>query len=223
MSWLIRALSTSIGQKFVMGITGLLLCGFLVAHLGGNLFLFVGEEAYNDYAHALHKQEALLKVAEVGLVVLFLLHIALAIVTARNNKKARQSSYAVTESKQTGRVVPGGASSWMFVTGAVVLGFLIVHLIDFTFEWRPDIDYQKFAESPYEKAKALLKTPLSMCVYAIGCLALGLHLSHGFGSAFQSLGLNHPKYKSAIRNASIGFGCVIAVGFISFVVWALAF
>lgn len=223
MSWLFRALSTSIGQKFVMGITGLLLCGFLVAHLGGNLFLFVGEEAYNDYAHALHKQEALLKVAEGGLIVLFLLHIALAVVTTRNNKQARSSRYAVTESKQGTQVVPGGASSWMFVTGAIVLGFLLMHLIDFTFEWRSDIDYAKFADSPYKKAKVLLQSNLSRGVYLIGCIALGIHLAHGFGSAFQSLGLNHPKYTSVIRTSSVVFGWLIAVGFISFVVWAMAY
>jgi succinate dehydrogenase / fumarate reductase cytochrome b subunit len=225
-SWLLRALSTSIGQKFVMGITGLLLCGFLVAHLGGNLFLFVGEEAYNHYAEALHKQEALLKVAEVGLVALFVLHIALAIITSRTNKKARATPYAVSESKQRVQVIPGGTSSWMFATGAVVLGFLILHLVDFTWEARPDIEYSVVTDSgsqvrtPYQKARAILTNPISWPIYVIGCIALGLHLSHGFGSALQSLGLNHAHCKSMIRIASIVFAWGIGVGFVSFVVWA---
>ena len=228
MSWLLRALSTSIGQKFVMGITGLLLCGFLIAHLGGNLFLFGGEDAYNEYAEALHKQEALLKVAELGLVVLFVLHIALAVITSRNNRKARATSYAVSESKQGVQVIPGGTSSWMFATGAVVLGFLILHLVDFTWEARPDIEYSVAGDSgsqmrtPYEKARAILTNPISWPIYVIGCIALGLHLSHGFASAFQSLGLNHPRYKSMIRTVSIVFAWCIGIGFVSFVVWALA-
>ena len=228
MSWLLRALSTSIGQKFVMGITGLLLCGFLVAHLGGNLFLFVGEEAYSNYAEALHKQEALLKVAEAGLVLLFVLHVALAVITSRANRKARTTSYAVSESKQGVQVIPGGTSSWMFATGAVVLGFLILHLVDFTWEARPDIEYSVATDSgsqvrtAYQKARAILSNPISWPIYLIGCIALGLHLSHGFGSAFQSLGLNHPRYKSMIRTASMAFAWGIGVGFASFVAWALA-
>ncbi|MDB4614334.1 succinate dehydrogenase cytochrome b subunit [bacterium] len=227
MSWLLRALSTSIGQKFVMGITGLLLCGFLVAHLGGNFFLFVGADAYNDYAEALHKQEALLKVAEAGLIVLFAVHLYLAFVTTRGNKVARGSRYAMTETKQDVHVVPGGSSSWMFVTGSIVLGFVILHLVDFTFQVRPDIEYSTTSEAgdvvartPFEKAKTILSNPVSAVVYLIGCIALGVHLAHGFGSAFQSLGLNHPRYKKIIQTTSVAFGWLIAVGFISFVAWA---
>ena len=102
--WLIRSLSTSIGQKLVMAMTGLLLCGFLVAHLAGNLFLFVGADAYNGYAHALHEKEALLMVAEVGLFALFLTHIGLAISTSTANRKARREGYVEKETKQTGFV-----------------------------------------------------------------------------------------------------------------------
>lgn len=214
--WLIRALSTSIGQKLVMALTGLLLCGFLVAHLAGNLFLFVGAEAYNDYAHALHKQEMLLMVAELGLVALFLTHIGLAISTFNMNRRARTHDYKEKQSKQGLTVLPaGGASSFMFATGAVVLGFVILHVLDFTFEWR-NVD----GFTPFEKAIVLLKNPLTAICYALGCTALGVHLVHGFGSALQTLGLNHPKYNTFVRWMSIAFGWAIAVGFISFVLWA---
>lgn len=229
MSWLVKALSTSVGQKFVMGITGLLLCGFLVAHLAGNFLLFVGPEAYNHYAHSLHEQEWLLKIAEGGLIALFVLHLALAVVTSRSNRKARAVDYDVSESKQGVFVVPnGGASSWMFVTGAVVLGFLILHLIDFTLEARPDLAYTSTAGGnttelePYDKARMILTSPPSIGVYIIGCLFLGVHLTHGFSSAFQSLGLSHPNYDGPVKLLGMIFGWVIALGFASFVFWALA-
>ncbi len=220
--WVIRAVSSSIGQKLVMAVTGLLLCGFLVAHLAGNLLLFVGAEKYNDYAHTLHSNEGLLKVAELGLVALFFTHLGLAISTSSMNKKARKADYDAKETKQSGFILPGGgASSYMFATGAVVLGFTLLHLADFTFKIShgPEF-YQQFEGNEFAKAKALLQNPLTTLVYTIGCIALGVHLVHGFGSALMTLGFGHPKYKTFVRWASIAFGWVIALGFISFVLWA---
>src|SRR3974390_68758 len=93
LGWLCRLLSSSIGQKFVMGITGLLLCGFLVAHLAGNLLLFAGAKPFNEYAHALHAQWELLAIAELGLLVMFLAHVYLAVTTAFGNTKSRNDQY----------------------------------------------------------------------------------------------------------------------------------
>lgn len=224
--WIPRALSTSIGQKLVMAFTGLLLCGFLVAHLAGNLFLFVGEQAYNDYAHALHKNEALLKVAEVGLFALFVTHLGLAISTSTMNQKARGGTdYAEKDTKQGTFLIPGGgASSYMFATGAVVLGFVLLHIADFTLEMRGAEYYPMDADghlNQFAKAKKLLTNPISVIVYVIGCIALGIHLVHGFGSALQTLGLNHPKYNKLVKMASYAFGWTISIGFISFVLWAM--
>ena len=82
-------MTSSVGKKFVMGITGLLLCGFLVTHLAGNLLMLVSPDAYNGYAHALHSNELLIKFAEVGLLVLFVTHLYLAFATSRENRQAR--------------------------------------------------------------------------------------------------------------------------------------
>ena len=219
LAWIIRALSSSVGQKLVMAITGLMLCGFLVAHLGGNVFLFVGEEAYNDYAHALHKNEWLLKIAEVGLVALFFTHLGLAISTSNMNKQARKDEYLEQNSKQGMTILKGGgASSFMFATGAVVLGFVILHLIDFTFKGRGLV----YPESEFEKARMLLSNPISAIIYVIGCSALAIHLVHGFGSALTTLGFSHPKYNKLVRVASLVFGWSIGLGFISFVIWSFA-
>lgn len=228
MGWLLRALSTSVGRKFVMAITGLLLCGFLVAHLAGNLLLYVGAQQYNEYAHALHKNEALLMVAESGLFALFIAHIVIAFQISAENRAARKVGYAMSQSKQEGRYAADGSrpDSWMLATGIVVLGFLVLHLIDFKFEKRQEPGLYKGANGqpvqPAEKAANLLKTPITRIGYGIGCLFLIFHLAHGFQSAFQTLGANHPKYTPLIKLVSLLFAIAIGVGFALFpLVWSV--
>jgi succinate dehydrogenase / fumarate reductase cytochrome b subunit len=216
--WFFRLLSSSIGQKFVMGVTGLLLCGFLVAHLAGNLLLFAGAKPFNEYAHALHQQWELLAIAEAGLLVLFLAHVYLAVATSIGNTKARTGQYSMKQSKVPDRVI--GANSWMFASGAVVLGFVILHLIDLRFGLRGDLKYlaETGPEAPFKNTVAVLSNPVSRVIYFIGVVVLGAHLSHGFASAFQSIGLNHPKYMPLIKLIGKIFAVVIAVGFASIVV-----
>lgn len=233
MDWLVRALTSSIGRKYVMGITGLLLCGFLVVHLAGNLLLYVGADAYNNYATALHEQELFVKVAEVGLLIVFAAHLWLAITVTMDNRAARQVAYAEKQTKQDPRRLVSWLwpHNWMMFSGLVVLVFIILHLIDFTFEVRPGIDYAAYAgaaaeghNDSYGKALQLLRSPLTVAVYTIGSVFLGFHLSHGVGSAFQSLGVNHPKYNGLIHWIGILFALTMLFGFASFpiVFWVLS-
>ena len=213
--WFFRLLSSSIGQKFVMGITGLLLCGFLAAHLAGNLLLFAGRDLFNEYAHKLHAQWELLIVAETGLLVLFLTHVYLAFATTIGNARARDEQYAVKQPKVPGRIV--GANTWMFASGAVILGFVLLHLVDLRlgvegFNLR-GLDYKD--KTPFDTTVMVLSNPVSRVVYTIAAIILGIHLSHGFSSAFQSLGLNHPKYMPLIKLVGRIFAFVIAIGFAS--------
>lgn len=225
MRWLLNALSTSVGRKVVMSITGLLLCGFLVAHLAGNLLLYVpdGGQSYNEYAHALHKQAALLAVAEVGLFALFIAHIVIALQVSAENRAARNVGYAMRKSKQEGRHAADGyrPDTWMLVSGIVVLGFLILHLMDFRLELRGKEFYESSAgttREPYDKAMALLSSSnlITIVGYTVGSFFLWAHLAHGFQSAFQTLGVNHPKYTPLIKIIGLIFAFVIGVGFASF-------
>lgn len=223
MNWLTTALSSSVGRKYVMGLTGLFLCFFLVVHLAGNLLLYVGPEAYDHYAHTLHEQKAALVVAEVFLFGAFFLHIYLAFTLSGSNVTARFKSYKTKKSKRDDRMVASlvAPETWMFRSGAIVLLFLIVHLGDFKFEfwWGPELHS---IESPYEKAGFILHDFLRLIVYSIGSIVLGVHVSHGFASAFQSLGINHPKYTPCIHWCSIAFGWIVGIGFASFpIIWAL--
>ena len=209
-----RALTSSIGRKIVMGLTGLFLFVFVVVHLSGNFLLYVGFQKYNDYANALHST-SLLYVAEAGLYILFLLHIYLAIVLTRMNRAARPEGYALRRSKQGNtRVTP---SAVMFISGAIVLGFLILHLSDFTFLLRLQGPPE---ETKAEKALRILQDPVSAPVYFVGSLLLGWHLWHGFQSTFQSLGLRHPRYTPWVKRFGILFSVLLALGFASFPVWA---
>ena len=228
MRWLLNALSTSVGRKVVMSITGLLLCGFLVAHLAGNFLLYAPDagHSYNEYAHALHKQVALLAVAEIGLFGLFIAHIVIALQVSAENRAARKVGYAVTRSKQEGRIAMEGyrPDTWMLATGIIVLAFLILHLMDFKFELRDKAYYTNDAAGtlktiePYEKAMRLLSASnlITIVGYSIGCFALLAHLAHGFQSAFQTLGFNHPKYTPLIKTTGVVFAIAIGVGFASF-------
>ncbi len=231
LKWIMMLLSSSIGQKFVMGITGLLLCGFLVVHLAGNLLVYVGADAYNKYAKELHSM-MLLPVAETGLFLLLFAHIALAFKLTRDNQRARQISYQETQSKIQEKPSPfsqtpmGNTSGWMFISGSIILIFLVIHMIDMKLHWNPSVDYTVetpvgvVEASPYSVIVQVLSS-FTAPIYIIGTIVLGFHLSHGFWSAFQSLGLNHPKYTPLIKKLAILFAAVIAIGFASLPIWGL--
>ncbi len=206
-----------------MGITGLLLCGFLVVHMAGNLLMFVGEDAYNTYAHTLHSQEWFVKLAEGGLLLVFLMHLYLAVTLTRANQAARTKAYAVKQDKDYAEKAPLLASRWMFVSGTIVLGFVILHLWDFTFQLGAKDFYvlkDGSAVEPFDKAIMILTQPHVMAVYTLGCLVLGAHLSHGFSSAFRSLGLSHPKYNKLVRFLGYLFALLFGCAFAIFPWWA---
>lgn len=223
---LVKAASTSIGQKILMAITGLLLCGFLVAHLAGNLLLYAGEEEFNAYAERLHSMGPLLSAAEVGLFALFVAHIGLASSTSAMNRMARRSRYAEQESKQQPSALPGGgAAGWMGVTGLLIAFFLIVHITDMRIKKNPFVDYSPamtdgVVTNEFQAVKAALTTWGTSWAYALGLIALGIHLSHGFRSALQTLGFNHPRWNRLLEIISLLFAWGIAGGFLSLLAWA---
>ena len=212
--------NSTIVQKVVIGLSGLALCGFLVAHLAGNLLIYLPEgnyEAYNEYAHALHANP-LLPVAEIVLYIFFLAHIAITIRAVLANRAARPDGYAVKRSKRgKSAVTPHNV---MHITGLVVLAFLVLHLLDLRFDVR--FPASAYAE-PSDRALAVLKDPLSAGLYTVGSLLLGYHLWHGFQSGFQTLGAQHPRVTPALKTLGIVFAIVVAVGFASFPVWGFFF
>lgn len=216
---IVKACCTSVGQKILMAITGLSLCGFLVVHLLGNFNLFAGEAAFNGYAEKLHSLGPLLAVAEIKLFAIFALHLGLAISTRAMSVRARRSSYEQTNSKQSGTILPmGGAANMMFVTGLVIGLYIVLHVLDM----KLNIRGFTAGDSKFALVRAVLSDPLTGGFYTIALIALGVHLTHGISSAVQTLGFNHPRWSKLVNVLGIVFAWAIALGFLSIVAWAYA-
>jgi len=214
MRWFGNALASSVGKKIVLGCTGLLLVGFLAEHLHGNLKLLEDPsgEAFDGYVSFLQGFGPLLTVAEIGLGLLFLAHVYLAFRLTQENWQARKQGYAMRGHR--GAKTPGSVS--MFFTGALILGYLLKHLLDFRLDG-------SFFEDPSGAVKATLSQPGHAVVYLIAALVLGLHLSHGFRSAFQSIGINHPRWNPVLVVLGKVVAFVFAAGFAAFPIYFLFF
>ncbi len=207
-------LASSIGKKAVMALTGLLLVLFLIGHLVGNLTLFADASGatFDEYARKIRSFGALVYVAEVGLLALFAAHIYLAVRTLSENREARPVGYAARSSRGAKTV----GSATMFLTGAIVLGFVVKHLIDFRFDGA-------FHDAPAGVVKAKLAQPWTAGMYVVGLLALGVHLSHALRSALQSLGLGRKAAYPALARAALVLALLIALGFLAFPLVGLLF
>ena len=204
-------LESSIGKKIMVAAAGLLLCGFLVMHLLGNLLMFVGGDAFNHYAEAL-EHNPLLPAAEIGLVVLFLVHIALSVRATLANRAARPVAYESYKGK--GARTAGSRS--MAITGTLILVFIIIHVATFKFDvggLKGQIPGQE--ESLFAHVLGWFANPWYAAFYVLAVGGVGLHLSHGVQSAIQTFGLNHPRYTPLIRKAGVAFAGAIFVGFAS--------
>ena len=217
MTWPLEYLGSSIGKKQVLAVSGLMLCIFLIVHLSGNLLILVGPEAFNTYAHTL-ATNPFITVAEISLAMVFLTHIILAIKITMENQAARPQEYFLK--RPTGRGATFASSSMPY-TGLIILIFLILHLIHFRFGKAPMVDYHGVAmRDLHVLVMDLFKKPLYVFWYIFAQVSLGVHLSHGFSSAFGTLGLHHPKYTPLIKKLGIVFAIIIAAGFSTISIWA---
>ncbi|MCF6213895.1 MAG: succinate dehydrogenase cytochrome b subunit [Flavobacteriaceae bacterium] len=201
-----RFLSSSIGRKVVMALTGFFLITFLIVHLGINLSLFWGPEAFNE-ASEFMATNGVIQVMQYVLAAGFIMHIILGVKLELQNRSSRGVKYAVNKPSENSSF----SSRNMIVTGIIVLLFLILHLKDFFVELK-FFDKGGFS-TDYDLVTALFKNPVYTAIYVIAFILLGIHLSHGFQSAFQSTGANYNKYKRCLKNTGIAFSILIAVGF----------
>jgi len=206
----LTVITSSVMKKQAMGITGLLLCGFLVSHLAGNCLIYVGPEAFNTYAHKL-VTNPLIYIAEAILALIFLSHIGLAARLTIENKMARPTNYYMRQATGRGSTF---ASSTMPITGIIILIFLVLHIIQFKFGAYYEATYDGVVmRDLYRLLIEYFSSPTAVAWYLFCMLALGLHVSHGFWSAFQSIGFNHPKYTPVLKLLAKCYALVITVGF----------
>lgn len=224
MDWFLRFLTSSIGQKVVMSLTGLFLVSFLVAHLIGNLQLLTADEgrSFNEYAYFM-TTNPLVGGLSYGLYLGFLLHAIQGLAIWWRNRQARGSTrYAVPAVMTASSHAPARASSHMALLGTIILVFLGIHMGDFWYSMKFTEDIVPIVydqaggigvKNLYLKVSQSFAQPWIVIVYVLSMVALAFHLMHGFWSAFQTLGLNHRKYTPLIKALGMIFAIVVPLAF----------
>ncbi len=214
-----NAMWSSVGKKFVTGITGIGLCVFILEHLIANLFLFVGPDAFNRYTYKLTNLGGLLYVLEGAIAVGFAFHAVFGISVWLNKRRARPVSYTKSRSKG-GPSRQTSSSVTMIYTGLLLLVFLVLHLI--TFKYGPVYETTVdgiVMRDLYRLVIEVFQHPSYVIGYTVIMALLGVHLRHGFWSAFQSLGINHPTYTPFIYRVGVLFAIVVGLGFLVMPIW----
>ncbi|MBM9536445.1 succinate dehydrogenase cytochrome b subunit [Desulfobulbus alkaliphilus] len=202
MSWFIQTCRSSLGKKYIMALTGFMLGGFLLVHAIGNSTIFWGREAFNAYAHHLHSLGIFVPIFEIGLYTIFLIHIVTGVILFLENRKSRGGKYEMETS--------AGGSTWasktMPYTGVAILVFILIHLVNFSFPEKTEV------KTIADFVTQVLNNPVFTLIYTAGIVLLLLHISHGFWSLLQTLGISHPKYDFPLR--VITWALVAFMGFV---------
>ncbi len=219
--WPVRFLHTAVGKKWIMALTGLGMLGFLIAHLIGNLKLFLGTEDDGRYAidvyaeglrellHPIMPDGAVLWMFRLGLIVMVLAHIWAAATLTAMNRRSNGTNYQSPRDY----IAANFASRSMRYTGLIVGAYILFHLADLTLGYTND----GFTEGAVHDnmIESLSRWPVAI-LYMIAMVAVAVHLYHGAWSMFQSLGFNNPAYNSARRVFAIAVALIIGLGNLSF-------
>ena len=217
MATITKTLTSSIGQKLVMSLTGLFLILFLLVHLAGNLQLLVndGGESFNLYTYFM-THNPLIKTISYGLYFFILLHAILGIALRGKNRSARGVQYAVSK-------YPGAswASKQMALLGILIFAFLLLHMGDFWWKMKftdqlamvsyDSVDYA--VKDLYAQVDMSFQVTWIVIAYLVGLLALAIHLWHGFDSAFQSLGLRNWRFGGLFKIVGQVYSILVPLGF----------
>ncbi|MFM2266988.1 MAG: hypothetical protein RL757_429 [Bacteroidota bacterium] len=226
MKWLTAYLTSSIGRKLLMSLTGIFMILFLIVHLIGNLQLLKsdGGEAFNVYAYFM-THNPLIKTISYGLYFFIVLHSIVGLALWSSNRAAKGQKYAVAYKNE--RIT--WASQSMALLGSLILFFLILHMGDFWFKMKftsqlPIIknykDYEGIeVKDLYTAVATSFKEIWIIVTYLISMVVLYFHLSHGFQSAFQTLGLNHRKYSPLIKGLGWAYAILVPIGFAIIPIW----
>lgn len=199
---LIFILSSSIGKKLIMAITGLGFCIFLLSHLAGNLIIYAGNDAFNSYAERLHSLGPLIILAETGLLFFGIVHISTGTYLFYQNVRARPGRYK-KKKNAGGRSI---GSSTMPYTGFLILIFIVFHLIDFHFVEKTD-------RSIYQIVLETFSNPGYTIFYIISMAVVATHVDHGVWSLLQTLGINNLECMPVLRVISSATSLLVGIGF----------
>lgn len=209
---------TTIGKKAVMAVTGLVLFGFLVGHMLGNLQIFLGPDALNAYAEKLQSLGPLLWGVRATMAVCLTLHVWMVVDLYARSLAARPVAYRVTQS-----IATNYAAKAMWLSGIVILLFVLYHLAHFTF---PGISMGNYEHDTHGQVYLNVVNGFGVRwvsgLYIVAQLVLWAHLYHGAWSLLQSLGLNHPRYNDRARAVAKLIATIIVLGNISIPVAVMA-
>jgi succinate dehydrogenase / fumarate reductase cytochrome b subunit len=211
-NFLARFYGSSIGKKWIVALTGLVLVGYVIGHLIGNLQIFAGPEKINAYAAFLHSIPGPLWAIRAFLILCFVLHVVTTIKLAVANRAARSQRYAYSASTE---LKP--AKKTMLLGGLVVLSFVIFHLAHFTAR----VTDQRFHDLPrgeYDVHTMVIlgfQNPLVAGFYILAIFFLSMHLSHGFQSVLQTLGVQSEKVRVPVTVGGQALAWLIFVGYVA--------
>jgi succinate dehydrogenase / fumarate reductase cytochrome b subunit len=213
-----RYFSSTVGTKLLIGVTGLFLAIYMVLHLAGNALIFAGPAIFNEYSHKLISNPLIVPI-EIGLLLVFLLHVYKAVRNYLANSAARPIGYGKKElAGHTSR--KNLSSSTMILTGLVTFLFVIIHVKQFKYGTWYLVEGQDEIRDLYRLEMEVFQNPVWVLVYVIGTLLVALHLRHGIASGFQSLGLDHPLYTRRLTMISLLLAAMVGIGLAFIPVWA---
>ena len=215
MSWFTNFLTSSIGRKLLMSLTGLFLIVFLLVHLVGNLQLLTDStgESFNVYAQFM-TTNPVIKLTSYGLYFFILLHIVQGLLIWRDNRAARGSQgYAVKTTRAT--ETNAAIAKRMGALGTIIMAFLGLHLYQFWYKmhWELTAKEEGGIKDLYTLVDTTYQDPIYVAIYVLSMLFISFHLWHGFQSAFQTLGLNHKKYTPFIQLVGKVYAILIPLAF----------
>jgi succinate dehydrogenase / fumarate reductase, cytochrome b subunit len=210
MSWVTKTLTSSLGRKLIMAVTGLSLIAFLLVHCGINACIF-----FNDGGHTFNEAAEfmgtnwLIRTAEIGLFAGLLIHIIDGLILWKSNSEKRPVKYAIVKGEAN--------STWysrsMGLLGTLLLIFLVVHLKHFWVVSRFTDVITGGQKTLFQEMVEVFANPVPVVLYVLGCISLAYHLLHGFQSSFQTMGWNHPKYTPFVKSLGAGFSILIPLLF----------
>jgi succinate dehydrogenase / fumarate reductase cytochrome b subunit len=214
-------LKSTVGRKYIMGLTGLLWLGFVLTHMLGNMLILVSADLYNAYGHAIVSNKPLLYAAESVLVLALMAHVFTAITLTIQNRKSRSSRYEITPNGAKGSSI---ASRTMAIQGSIILAFIILHLITFKYgtEYTTVVGGVEMRDI-HKLVVEVFQQPGYVAWYFVSLVLLMFHLSHGAQSIFQSFGILERKMQKSLKKLGWIYAIIVVGGFLSQPIYVFLF